>query len=185
MPTFYTRNGSKINHPEKYAKTGAPMFCSNRRTDKQNINRPTAIYELQCQHNKTYVGKTTNIRRRMQQHASGNGARVTQKFKPINYKVVDIVPGFLSSQVEQKHTKKCVDERGYSNVRGGKWVNSKTLHKPVKGEEQGFVESLPSSDPDEKVIVRLMALGFPRDYVVSILVSCDNNEILAADLLFD
>lgn len=127
MPTYYTQNGSKIHHPEKYAQTGAPMFRSKRRADTRNINRPTAIYELRCQHNKVYVGKTTNVRRRMQQHASGNGAKVTQKFKPVKYDVVDVVPGFLSSRAEQQHTKDCVSEHGYANVRGGRWVNSQTL----------------------------------------------------------
>ena len=42
----------------------------------------------------------------MDQHFSGNGAKVTKKFKPISGEIVDTCPGFFSDKVEQKHTDK-------------------------------------------------------------------------------
>lgn len=105
------------------------MYKTKKMTDTADINKPTAIYELNCKHNKKYVGKTTDVERRMNQHFSGRGSKVTQKFKPLNGQIVGVVPGYLSSQAEQQHTKYCVKKYGYKNVRGGKWVNSKTLHK--------------------------------------------------------
>ena len=78
---------------------------------------------------KKYVGKTTNVNRRMIQHLSGNGAKVTKKFKPIDAKVVDEVPGFFSDDVEQEYTEDYIGKYGYENVRGGYYTNSKTLKK--------------------------------------------------------
>ena len=95
--------------------------------NKKNVNKPTSIYEIKCKNNVTYVGKTTNVKRRMNQHFTGKGSKVTKKFKPVHYRVVKKVPGFLSSQVEQNHTKKLVKAKGYEKVRGGKWTNSTTL----------------------------------------------------------
>ena len=95
----------------------------------KNINAPTAIYKLNCAHNKKYVGKTQNVERRMQQHFSGKGSQVTQKFKPRDGKILDVVPGYLSSKAEQHHTQQLIQKHGYNNVRGGKYVNSTTLQK--------------------------------------------------------
>ena len=144
MKTFYTNNGKKIHSPEAYAKTGAPMFTCG---SKQNINAPTQIYKLNLEDGKKYVGKTTNIDRRMDQHFSGNGAKVTQKFKPTDGKVVDECPGYFSNKLEQKHTDKYIQKHGYNNVRGGKYVNSKTLKDTKKCEfENDFEGEFDDSD---------------------------------------
>ena len=127
---YYTKKGKIIYNPSAYAKTGAPMYehpCSN-----VNINKKTHIYKLNLEDGKKYVGKTTNINKRMDQHFSGNGAKVTQKFKPIQCKVVDEVPGFFSDEIEQSYTEKYIQKYGYDNVRGGKYTNSTTLHGPIK-----------------------------------------------------
>ena len=124
---YYTKKGNIIHNPSAYAKTGAPMYehpCSN-----VNINKKTHIYKLNLEDGKKYVGKTTNINRRMDQHFSGNGAKVTQKFKPINCEVVDTCPGYFSDKLEQKHTDNNIKQYGYNNVRGGKYTNSHTLNK--------------------------------------------------------
>ena len=124
MPQYYTEYGKKIYKPEAYAKTGAPMYKYN---SNKNINETTQIYKLNLEDGKKYVGKTTNIDRRMNQHFSGNGAKVTKKFKPIDGKVVDSCHGYFSDKLEQKHTDKYINKHGYNNVRGGKYTNSKTL----------------------------------------------------------
>ena len=65
----------------------------------------------------------------MDQHFSGNGAKVTQKFKPIDGKIVDTCPGYFSDKLEQTHTDKNIKKYGYNSVRGGKYTNSLTLNK--------------------------------------------------------
>ena len=127
---YYTQSGEIIRNPEAYALTGAPMYRT-KYGESKDINEPTAIYKLNLKGGKKYVGKTTDIERRMNQHFSGNGAKVTQKFKPINGKVVDEVPGFFSDEVEQEYTEEYIEKYGYDNVRGGKYTNSKTLKNSI------------------------------------------------------
>ena len=129
MP-YYTQSGEIIRNPEAYALTGAPMY-ETKYGESKDINEPTTIYKLNLKGGKKYVGKTTDIERRMNQHFSGNGAKVTQKFKPINGKVVDEVPGFFSDEVEQEYTEEYIEKYGYDNVRGGKYTNSKTLKNSI------------------------------------------------------
>ena len=126
MPTYYTQSGQKIRNPEAYAITGAPMFKKNQGKD---INEPTTIYKLNLEGGKKYVGKTSDFDRRMDQHFSGNGSKVTKKFKPIGGKTIDEVPGFFSDDVEQEYTEHYIDKYGYRNVRGGTYTNSHTLKK--------------------------------------------------------
>ena len=128
MPTYYTQYGQIIRNPEAYANTGAPMYTT-RYTESKDINAPTAIYKMNLEGGKKYVGKTIDVDRRMNQHFSGNGAKVTKKFKPIDAKVIDEVPGFFSDDVEQDYTEEYIDKYGYENVRGGSYTNSKTLKK--------------------------------------------------------
>lgn len=126
--TFYTEGGAYIRNPTAYAKTGAPMYKTKYR-DGKNINEKTYIYKLNLQNGKKYIGKTTDIDRRMSQHFRGNGSKVTQKFKPINGTIVDSCNGYFSNKVEQKHTIQNINKYGYNNVRGGSYVNSKTFKK--------------------------------------------------------
>ena len=125
---YYTQNGSKIYNPSAYAKTGAPMYTT-KYEKTANINQPTYIYKLNLEDGKKYVGKTVNVDRRMDQHFSGKGSKVTQKFKPIKGEVVDKCNGYFSNYIEQKHTDKNIKKYGYNNVRGGYYTNSKTLKK--------------------------------------------------------
>ena len=84
MPIFYTKSGVVVKNPEAYAETGAPMFDYK----GNNINKLHTIYKVNCENGKKYIGKTTDIERRIYQHATGNGAKVTQKFKPKTYEIV-------------------------------------------------------------------------------------------------
>ena len=125
MPKYYTKNGNIIHNNEAYARTGAPMFDY----EGNDINKPHKIYKANLSHGKKYIGKTTNIDRRINQHVQGRGSQVTKKFKPKSFEIVDEVPGYFSSEVEQYHTEKNIKKYGYNNVRGGVYTNSKTLKK--------------------------------------------------------
>lgn len=124
--TFYTQNGDIIYNPKAYAKTGAPMF-KTKYTESQNINEKTVIYKMDLENGKKYIGKTNNINRRVEQHFSGNGAKVTKKFKPIKATIIDSCNGYFSNKLEQKHTEKNINKYGYDNVRGGVYTNSVSL----------------------------------------------------------
>jgi len=124
--SYYTTNGRNIHNPDAYAKTGAPMY-KTKYTKSPDINQPTAIYKLSLENNKTYIGKTTNVDRRMSEHFSGHGSKVTKKFAPLKGKVIDVCHGYIADKVEQKHTETYIKKQGYDNVRGGTYTNSKTL----------------------------------------------------------
>ena len=81
MSTYYTQSGQKIRNPDAYARTGAPMYTT-KYTESKDINAPTVIYKMNLKGGKKYVGKTTDVDRRMDQHFSGNGAKVTKKSNP-------------------------------------------------------------------------------------------------------
>tara|TARA_B110000046_G_C12972649_1_gene389642 strand:+ start:760 stop:1200 length:441 start_codon:yes stop_codon:yes gene_type:complete len=123
---YRTQNGTYIKNPVAYAKTGGPMY---KNASNINVNEQNYIYKLDLEHGKKYIGKTTNMDRRMDQHFNGNGSKVTQKFKPKVGTVIDSCPGYFSNKLEQKHTNNYIDKHGYANVRGGSFVNSKTLKK--------------------------------------------------------
>ena len=139
---YYTQNGEYIKNPKGYAKTGAPMYESQSIYDTNNINKETFIYKLDLEDGKIYIGKTGNVQKRMKQHFSGDGARVTKKFKPINCDVLDSCPGFFANEIEQLYTNKYIVEYGYNNVRGGKYTNSTSLHRSKINEEtRKYMES--------------------------------------------
>ena len=125
MP-YFTQSGERIRSPAAYAETGAPMYTT-KYPESRDINAPTYIYKLNLEKGKKYIGKTVNIGRRMHQHFTGKGAAVTKKFKPVDYKVVDHIPGFFASEVEQYHTEYYTEKYGYKNVRGGYWTKSTTF----------------------------------------------------------
>tara|TARA_Y100000389_G_C17469360_1_gene528842 strand:- start:1642 stop:2085 length:444 start_codon:yes stop_codon:yes gene_type:complete len=147
MPKYYTQYGTLIRNPEAYASTGAPMFTHfytkygniiNNPSQyfknggelyyDEDINEETTIYKVNCKHTKKYIGKTNNLERRIEQHFTGNGSEVTKKFKPKSYNIIDTVPGFFANDAEQFYTEEYIDQYGYSNVRGGRYTNSKTLN---------------------------------------------------------
>jgi hypothetical protein len=137
---YYTQNGIEIRNPVAYAKGGSPMFESDSIYDTKDINQNTYIYKINLEDGKKYIGKTVNIQRRMRQHFTGNGSKVTKKFKPVKYKILDNCPGFLADEIEQIYTNSYIVKYGYNNVRGGTYTNSISLHRtPEKDADQGIL----------------------------------------------
>jgi predicted GIY-YIG superfamily endonuclease len=71
-----------------------------------------SIYVINCEKGKKYIGKTENFERRANQHFSGNGAKVTQKFEPKVMKEIDVVPGYFANEIEQEYTEEYMDKYG-------------------------------------------------------------------------
>ena len=162
---YYTQNGEHIQNPIGYAKMGAPMYESASIYDTNNINKETFIYKLDLEDGKKYIGKTGNFEKRIKQHYSGDGARVTKKFKPINSVLLDSCPGFLADDIEQLYTNKYIVKYGYNNVRGGKYTNSTTLNPTKTYEEtREYMES------DVKII------HFDENYVPDDQVESNNED---------
>jgi len=133
---YYTQNGIEIRNPVAYAKSGKPMFETDSIYDTKDINQKTYIYKISLEDGKKYIGKTVNIERRMRQHFTGNGSKVTKKFKPIKYRLLDNCPGFLADEIEQLYTNSYIVKYGYNNVRGGTYTNSISLDRTL-GKDNG------------------------------------------------
>ena len=85
-----------------------------------------SVYILRCQNDKYYVGYTTDLNRRFEQHLDlaqeGQGAKFTQKYKPIE--VLEVHPG-CDTFDEDKYVKIMMAKYGIDNVRGGSYSQLK------------------------------------------------------------
>ena len=80
------------------------------------------IYTLQLEHDKYYVGRTTNIKNRILQHMGRRGSEWTKIHKPIC--VLSEIPSDDTFD-EEKHTLIAMNKYGITNVRGGPYC---TIH---------------------------------------------------------
>jgi hypothetical protein len=78
------------------------------------------IYVLRCEEGKYYVGRASNIYKRITDHFIGNGSQWTKLHKPID--IEEVLPN-LTELDEDKITKKYMANHGILNVRGGSYSN--------------------------------------------------------------
>jgi hypothetical protein len=90
------------------------------------------IYVLRLHNDKWYVGRTSNVERRFEQHVSGDGAKWTFLHKPIN---IHEIREIESDNDEDIIAREYMKEFGIYNVRGGRYcaVEFKPWHiKEIK-----------------------------------------------------
>jgi hypothetical protein len=83
-------------------------------------------YILKLEQDKYYVGKTTNIFKRLEDHTSNSGSAWTKKYKP---KSVLNIHENCDDYDEDKYTIKMMSDFGIANVRGGSFV---TIELPTE-----------------------------------------------------
>ena len=74
------------------------------------------LYVLELTNKKYYVGKTTDVMRRYEEHKSGQGSAWTSKYKPL--KLLECKP-LQSIHDENNTTKDLMKKYGIEHVRGG------------------------------------------------------------------
>lgn len=84
-----------------------------------NANQ-TNIYVLRLTDGKYYVGKSANVKIRVDQHLVGDGSAWTRKYTPV---AIDKVIENVSPFEEDKITKEYMLKYGIENVRGGSYAN--------------------------------------------------------------
>jgi len=87
------------------------------------------IYVLKLQHDKYYVGKTSNPYFRIESHFNSQGSEWTKIHKPV--KLLELIKG--DDYDEDKYTKIYMDTYGIDNVRGGSYTSVK-LDKETKNQ---------------------------------------------------
>jgi predicted GIY-YIG superfamily endonuclease len=95
------------------------------------------LYVLQLQGGKYYVGKTTDINRRYEEHKTGRGSSWTSKYKPV--KILEVRP-LKDTHDENNTTKDLMKKYGVDNVRGGSYTQvelpehlTATLQAEIRG----------------------------------------------------
>ena len=97
----------------------------------------TNIYVLKLQGGKYYVGKSSDVIGRYQQHVNGNGSAWTKKYKPISLLECK---SDVSPFEEDKVVKEYMAKYGIDNVRGGSYtqisldqVQQEALNREIRG----------------------------------------------------
>jgi predicted GIY-YIG superfamily endonuclease len=91
---------------------------------------PETLYVLKLEDDKYYVGKTTNLVKRIKEHASGDGSEWTWTYRPV--KVLEHRP-VKDAYDETNTTKDLMKKYGVENVRGGAYCQMElpASHKSV------------------------------------------------------
>ncbi|CAK7994932.1 Hypothetical protein POVR1_LOCUS450 [uncultured virus] len=82
-------------------------------------SRKLFIYTLRLESKKYYVGKTTDLMRRLNEHQNGEGSAWTKKYKAL---FVEDILVTVDPFDEDKCTKNAMAKFGIENVRGGSYV---------------------------------------------------------------
>ena len=95
------------------------------------------IYILKLEKGKYYVGKSSKINKRLEDHFNSYGSAWTKKYKPV--KVIETINN-CDKFDEDKYTLKYMEKYGVHNVRGGSFCetkldndNLKTINKMLDG----------------------------------------------------
>jgi predicted GIY-YIG superfamily endonuclease len=83
------------------------------------LKKDKTIYVLKLEHDKYYIGKSSNIPKRVQKHQEGKGSEWTKKYKPLDCYYYDGCDIFD----EDKITKMYMTKYGIDNVRGGSYCH--------------------------------------------------------------
>lgn len=101
------------------------LDCFDDNIDNLDITR-NYIYVLLLEEDRYYVGRTTNILNRIEQHFTGYGAVYTMTYRPI--KVIEVTEE-LSKEDERNKTIEFMEKYGWEKVRGAGWCSLK-INKP-------------------------------------------------------
>ena len=85
------------------------------------IPKMEQVYVLQLANNKYYVGKTTDVLKRFNEHKSGNGSAWTKLHAP--KKILECRP-LINNHDENNMTKDYMKKYGVENVRGGAYTQT-------------------------------------------------------------
>jgi len=95
------------------------LDCFDDNIDNLDITR-NYIYVLQLVDDRYYVGRTTNILKRIEQHFTGRGAIYTKRYKPL--KVIEVILE-LTRHDETIKTFEIMAKYGWEKVRGACWCS--------------------------------------------------------------
>jgi predicted GIY-YIG superfamily endonuclease len=91
------------------------------------------VYTLNLEKGRKYVGMTSNINRRLDQHFNGDGAKWTQKYAPVSVNSIQKVSSVdYAKKLETKIYYNMKDYHGIEKVRGSGHTSSIEKSSPKK-----------------------------------------------------
>jgi predicted GIY-YIG superfamily endonuclease len=138
------------------------LDCLDENIENLDITK-NYIYVLQLIENRYYVGRTSNILRRIEEHFTGFGAIYTKTYKPI--KVIEVQEE-LTSNDERIKTIEIMEKYGWEKVRGACWC-SINITKP------NFEKNKKSKSKKNKKFV-----SHNNDEIIKYLYSFENKNII-------
>jgi predicted GIY-YIG superfamily endonuclease len=91
------------------------------------------VYTLNLEKGRKYVGMTSNINRRLDQHFNGDGAKWTQKYLPVSVNSIQKVSSVdYAKKLETKIYHNMKDYHGTEKVRGAGHTTSIEKSSPKK-----------------------------------------------------
>lgn len=101
------------------------LDCFDENIDNLDITK-NYIYVLKLIDDRYYVGRTSNILRRIEEHFTVGGSVYTKKYKPL--KVIEVIEE-LTNEDERLKTIEVMEKYGWEKVRGACWC-SINISKP-------------------------------------------------------
>ena len=117
------------------------LECFDDNIDNLDITK-NYIYVLQLVEERYYVGRTSNIIRRIEEHFTGNGSIYTKQYKPL--KVIEVEEEKTNID-ERIKTLKIMEKYGWEKVRGACWcsleitkpdIEKCKIPKPIKSKKR-------------------------------------------------
>lgn len=80
------------------------------------------LYVLELTNYKWYIGETSNLEKRMQQHFNGEGSEWSKLYSPLHIKEIRLLSKDQNTLLEERNlTVEYMLKYGFSNVRGSQW----------------------------------------------------------------
>lgn len=78
------------------------------------------VYILKCQKNKFYVGFTSDLRKRIKDHQSGNGCLFTKSRRPVELAYFEVLSDFMTAKLRENQIKGWRREKKENLIKYGK-----------------------------------------------------------------
>lgn len=108
---------------------------------KEDVEDADGVYILELLHGRVYVGRTTDLRRRLHEHRSGKGSAFTKAFPPTGLLLPRL--GRVSGSgeaAERDETLRYMHMRGAGNVRGWKYTRVELSPEDARDAEANIRE---------------------------------------------
>lgn len=89
------------------------------------------LYRIDCQGSVIYIGITTNLKERWRRHSTGQGARITRFYTPVEMTVLSQYDTYKEANRAECEHVRLLRSQGYTAYGGGKTKLDSTVITPL------------------------------------------------------